>query len=149
MKDLLTAKDWSQWIEDLSRSYWEKTQKSQWTENLSRSYQADKELKNLFDGSRSCRDSIEKKPKNLDGSRICRWSIKKRERRLDRKRIHRGFVEKLSSLKRMNFSREEKSIKMNATSKLLNQGSKQHIKLSKHLSTHMQSIHRSKNAHTH
>ena len=42
----------------------------------------------------------------------------------------------------------KKHIKMDATSKLLNQRSNQHVKLSKHLSTYMQSIHRSK-THTH
>ena len=34
-------------------------------------------------------------------------------------------------MKKRKISREEKHIKMNATSKLLNQRSKQHIKLSK------------------
>ena len=81
---------------------------------------------------------------NLDGSRIYWGSIEKRERRLYRKRICQGFVEKLSSLKKRSFSREEKHIKMNATSKLLKQRSNQHVKLLKHLSTCMQSIHRSK-----
>jgi len=38
---------------------------------------------------------------------------------------------------------------MNATSNQLNQRSNQHVKLSKHLSTKMQSIHRSKNTHIH
>ena len=94
---------------------------------------------------RSCQDSIEKKPRNLDGSRICRGSIEKRERMLDRKES----VEELLSQKKEGFSREEKNIKMNATNKLLKQRSRQHIKLSKHLSTYMQSIHRSKHTHTH
>ena len=40
----------------------------------------------------------------------------------------------LSSLKKEGFSREEKHIEMNATSKLPKQISKQNIKLSKHLS---------------
>ena len=58
------------------------------------------------------------------------------------------FVEKLSSLKKTGFSRREKHIEMNATSKLIKHRSNQHIKLSKHLSTYKQSIHRSK-THTH
>ena len=48
-------------------------------------------------------------------------SIEAKERRLDRNGICRGCVEKLSSLKKEVFSREEKHIKMNATSKLLKQ----------------------------
>ena len=108
-----------------------------------------KSSESFFDGLRSYQDSIEKKPRNLDGSGIYRGSIEKRERRLDRKRIYRGSVKKLLRLKKMSFSREEKCIKMNATRKLLKQTSKPHIKLSKHLLTYMQSIHRSKHAHTH
>ena len=58
--------------------------------------------------------------------------------------IYREVVE----LEEKEFIKGGNHIKMNATSKLLNQRSKQHIKLSKHLSTKMQSIHRSK-THTH
>ena len=51
------------------------------------------------------------------------------------------------------FRRRKKHIEMNATSKLLKQRSNQHVKLLKHLTTCMQSIHRSKKkkkkTHTH
>ena len=46
------------------------------------------------------------------------------------------------------FQRDEKYIKMNATSKLLKHRSKQHIKLSTHLSAYMQSIQIPKPTHT-
>ena len=98
---------------------------------------------------RSCRECVEQELRNLDGLRICQDVIEKRERRLNRKRIYRGSVEKLSSLKKGSFSREEKHIKMNATSKLLNQRSNQYIKLLRHRSIYKHSIHRSKNTHTH
>ena len=59
-------------------------------------------------------------------------------------RIYREVVE----LEEKEFSRREKHIKMNATSKLLNQRYNPHVKLSKHLSTYMQSVDKSKNTHT-
>ena len=71
-------------------------------------------------------------------------SVEKRERKARQKEIYQGSVEKLLSFKKECFSRREKHKEMNATSKLLKQGSNQHIKLSKHLSTYKQSIHRSK-----
>ena len=110
------------------------------------------------------RGAIEKKPRNLDGSRMsqgsveqtkrsaekldglaCCWeSIESKAKRLDKRGCVEVSVEKLSSLKKKSFSREEKHIKMNATCKLLKQRSAQYVKLSKHLSTYKQSIHRSK-----
>ena len=76
---------------------------------------------------RSCRESIEKKPRNLDGSRIRQDLSRKGERRARWKGICQGSVEKLSSLKKEGFSRREKHIEMNATSKLLKHRSNQHI----------------------
>ena len=58
-------------------------------------------------------------------------SIKDLSRKEKEGSIEREFVEKLSSLKKRSFSIKEKHIKMNATNKLHNQRSKQHIKLSK------------------
>ena len=52
-------------------------------------------------------------------------------------------------LKENEFFNEEKHKEMNATSKLLKQKSNQHIKLSKHLSTYMQSIDPNTHTHTH
>ena len=61
----------------------------------------------------------------------------------------RGSVEKLSSLKKKGFSRREKHIEMNATSKLLKHRFNQHVKLSKtSLNKKMQSIHDPKHTHT-
>ena len=51
--------------------------------------------------------------------------------------------------KENEFFNEEKHKEMNATSKLLKQKSNQHIKLSKHLSTYMQSIDPNTHTHTH
>ena len=65
------------------------------------------------------------------------WDKKKEE--LDRRefvRICREAVE----LEENEFFKEEKHKKMNASSKLLKHRSNQHIKLSKHLLTYMQSI---------
>ena len=66
----------------------------------------------------------------------------------EQKNFLRWICREVVELEEKEFIKGEKHIKMNATSKLLNQISKQHIKLSKHLSTNMQSIHRSK-THTH
>ena len=94
---------------------------------------------------RSCQDSIEKKPRDLDGSKFRQDLSRKEERMARLKRTCWGSIEKLSSLKKKSFSRREKHIEMNAASKLLKHRSNQHIKLSNtHLSTYMQSIHRSK-----
>ena len=60
-------------------------------------------------------------------------------------RICREDVE----LEEKKFFKEEKHKEMEATSKLLKQGSNQHVKLLKHLSTYKHSIHRSTNTHTH
>ena len=58
--------------------------------------------------------------------------------------IEKGCVE----LEEKKFFKAEKYKKMNATSKLLKDRSNQHIKLSKQLSTYMQSIQDSKHTHT-
>ena len=73
------------------------------------------------------------------------WDKKKEE--LDRResvRICREAVE----LEENEFFKEEKHKKMNATSKLLKHRFNQHIKLSKHLLTYMQSIQDLKHTHT-
>ena len=85
---------------------------------------------------RNCRESIEEKPKNLDGSRICqdgetqksRW-IENPSRFVEKRRKNGSIEVNLSSLKKEGFSRREKHKEMNATKKLLKQGSNQHIKL--------------------
>ena len=67
--------------------------------------------------------------------------------------IKRNCREAVELEEKEGFSIREKHKEMNATSKLLKQRSNQHVKLLKHLSTCMQSIHRSKkkkkNTHTH
>ena len=73
-----------------------------------------------------CRGSVEKKKRSeekLDVLARCRESIKSKAKRLDRKGCVEIFFEKLSTLKKRSFSREEKHIKMNATSKILKQRS--------------------------
>ena len=59
-------------------------------------------------------------------------------------RIYREIVE----LEENEFFKEDKHKEMNATSKLLKHRSNQHIKLSKNLSTYMQSIQDPKYTHT-
>ena len=79
-----------------------------------------------------------------DCDKIC-WDKKKEG--LDRResvRICREAIE----LQENEFFKEEKHEKMNATSKLLKHRSNQHIKLSKHLLTYMQSIQDPKHTHT-
>ena len=60
-------------------------------------------------------------------------------------RIYREAVE----LEENEFFKEEKHKEMNATSKVLKYRSNQHIKISKHLSTYMQSIQDPKHTRTH
>ena len=95
--------------------------------------------------SRIYREEI-KKPQWIE---IAITSIEKRRKRglieTNLSRICREAVE----LKENDFFKEEKHKEINATSKLLKHRSNQHIKLSKHLSTYMQSTHRSKHTHTH
>ena len=122
---------WLDGLKKLSRFYWEETQKSRWTEKLSRCYREGREHRKF---SRWIEDL----------SRFLSRLKKEGSIEMNLSRIYREAVE----LEEKEFSRREKHIKMDATSKLLNQRSKQHIKLSKHLSTYVQSIHRSK-THTH
>ena len=146
-----------EFVEVLSKWCWWQKHELDWSKHLSRRCRRDR-------SSRKSSRRIEKKLKNLDGSRMyqgfvkqtkrseekldgsaCFWkSIESKAKKLDRRGCVEVFVEKLSSLKKKSFSREEKYIKMNATSKLLKKRSTQHVKLSKHLSTYKQSIHRSK-----
>ena len=127
IKDLLTAKSpW--WIENLLRSYW-----------------ADRELKNLARW-------IEEAVKNLS-RRNPEISMDWESVKIYREKRKKGSIE-MESIEDLSrscqtwrkgvLSRREKHIEMNATSKLLKQKSNQHVKLAKHLSTYMQSIHRSK-----
>ena len=101
-----------------------------------------------FDGSRSCREFIEKKSRNLDGLRL-RSSIEKRRNKgsieMNLSRICQEAIE----LEENEFFKEEKHKEMNATSKLLKHKTNQHIKLSKYLSTYMKSIQDPKHTHTH
>ena len=84
-----------------------------------------KKARNL-DGSRMSQGSFEQTKRSvekLDGLACCRESIESKTKRLDKRGCVEVSVEKLSSLKKKSFSREEKHIKMNATSKLLKQRS--------------------------
>ena len=95
-----------------------------------------------LDGSRSCRESIDQTESfSMDQEAVGKlsrqilkssmdWNCanfyqEKKKEGLDRCKS----VEDLSSLKKMSFSRKEKHIKMNATSKLLLHGSNQHVKI--------------------
>ena len=113
-----------------------------WIKKLSTMYRPDRKL---FDGAKKLSRFYREKPRDLDGSKFRQDLSRKEERMAQLKRTCWGSIEKLSSLKKKSFSRREKHIEMNAASKLLKHRSNQHIKLSNtHLSTYMQSIHRSK-----
>ena len=119
-----------------------------WIKDLWRSYRADRMLRNFLRWiEKLLRTYWEETQKSRWIKNLLR-SIEKREIMLDRKRIFRGFVKELSSLKKMCFQ-EAKNTEMKATSKLLKQRSNQHDKLSKHLSTYMQSIDPNTHTHTH
>ena len=94
--------------------------------------------------SRIYREEIQK-PQWIE---IAITSIEKRRKRglieTNLSRISREAVE----LEKNEFFKEEKHKEMNATSKLLKHRTNQHIKLSKHLSTYMQSIQDPKHTHT-
>ena len=117
----------SRWVKKLSRFYREKAQKSRWIQKLSRCYRE----------GRECR----KNPRWIEKlSRIYQERRKKSS-------IERNLSRSYRAWRKWVFQRE-KHKEINATSKLLNQRSKQHFKLSRHLSTYKHSINRSKHAHT-
>ena len=100
----------------------------------------------FLDGSRSYRDKFQK----ARWIKIALTSVEKRSPRgsID-KNLLRICWEAVELEEKKVFQREEKHIEMNATSKLLNHRSNQHVKLSKtSLNKKMQSIQRS-NTHTH
>ena len=110
--------------------------------------------------TRCCRVSIDGKNTSMDREYVENLSARQKEKEGKRRkkllRIKKGSIEgslsricwKAVELEENRFSRREKHIEMNATSKLLKHRSNQHIKLSKHLLTYKQIIHRSK-THTH
>ena len=118
-----------------------------WIKKLSRSYRPDR---NFLDESRICQETIETNSKKFQWIENAIRSVEVKSPRgsIDRKRsrICRDAVE----LDKKQFFKERKNTKKwMQTSKLLNQRSNQHFKLSKSsLDKKMQSIHRSKN-HTH
>ena len=114
-----------------------------WIEKLSRIYQPDRKFLN---GSRSYRDKFQKARWIEIVIRFVETRRRKASIEENLSRIYREAIE-LEEKKKV-FSREEKHIKMNATSKLLKHRSNQHIKLSKQLSTYMQSIQDPKHTHT-
>ena len=113
-----------------------------WIKILSRIYRLDRKF---LDGSRSYRDKFQK----AQWIEIMLTSVETRRKRgsieVNLLRIYREAVE----LEEKRFFKEEKSKEINATSKLLKHRSNQHIELSKHLLTYMQSIQDPKCTHTH
>jgi len=90
VEDLSTAKEWSRWIEDLSRSYW-----------------SDKMLKILaWWIEEAVKNLSRRNPEISMDLESVEVSIKVEERKLDRNESV-GADKKLSSLKKMSFSREE------------------------------------------
>ena len=116
-----------------------------WIENLSTGQKVSRWIKNLL---RSYRDKVQK----VRWIEIALTSVETRRKKglidSNLSRICREVVE--LSLKKKCFQRKEKHIEMNATSKLLKQGSNQHIKLLKDISQQNNARHlRSKNTHAH
>ena len=146
-RDLSSIKSRKIWISRGAVKNLSMAKSPQQIEKLSRSYRSDK---NFLDGSRIYRETIE------TNSRKFRWienvirsiEIKSPRGSINRKqsRICRDAVE----IDKKRFFKERKNTKKwMQTSKLLNQRSNQHLKLSKSsLNKKMQSIHRSK-THTH
>ena len=116
-----------------------------WMEKLSKIYWPDRKL---LDGSKKLSSIYQEKIKKPQSIEIMIRSIEKRRKKGliegNLSRICREAVE----LEEKKFFKAEKYKKMNATSKLLKDRSNQHIKLSKQLSTYMQSIQDSKHTHT-
>ena len=108
-----------------------------WIKKLSRIYRLDRRS---LDGSKKL-SSIYQEETQKPCDKICQ---DKKKKGLNRSKS----VEELLSLKKMSFSRRKKHNEMNATSKILKHRSNQHNKLSKHLSTYMQSIQDPKHIHT-
>ena len=75
-------------------------------------------------------------------------SVKKRRKKGSIKGNLSTICQKLSSLKKEGFSKKGKSHRDECNKQATKQRSNQHVKLLKHLSTNMQSIHKSK-THTH
>ena len=134
--------------------------------NLSKCCRGSIDVQNHLDGSRIYSESIDQTERLenwLDGSKrlsrrnpeisMDQESFKiyqeKEKEGLNRRESVKDRSRSCRVLKENVFQRREKHIEMNATSKLLKHRSNQHIKLSKHLSIDMQSIHNPKHTHTH
>ena len=107
-----------------------------------------KSLENWLDGSKNLSRFYQEETQKSRWIENAIRSIEKRRKKGSIKDNLSRICQEVVELEENEFFKEEKHKEMNATSKLLNQRSNQHIKLSKHLSTNMQSIHRSK-THTH
>ena len=148
-RNLLSIKSQQKWIcrgaiEDLLM-----TKVPWWIENLLRIYWPNIELRNLAQWIEEAVENLLRRNPEIsmdwESVKIC---LEKKKEGLDRKESIQNLSISCWAWKKKVFQRREKHIKMNAVSKQLNQRSNQYVKLSKHLSSNMQSIHRSK-THTH
>ena len=99
-----------------------------WIKKLSRNYRTDR---NFLDGSGICREAIETNSRKLRWIEGALRSVEKSNPRVSIASHLSRFVEKLSSLMKNSFSKKRKTQKWMQSSKLLNQRSKKHFKLSK------------------
>ena len=144
-RDLLSTKSRQKWIcwdavEDLST-----VKTPRWIKNLSRIYWPNRRFRKLAWWIEEVVENQSRRnpeiPMDRNSIKICR---EKDKERLDRREFVEGLSRSYRAWRKKVFQRREKHIEMNATSKLLKQGSKQHVKLSRLLSTNMQSIQKSK-----
>ena len=121
-----------------------------WIENLLRIYRLDREIRKLARWIEEAVENLSRRNPEIsmdqESVKICQ---EKEKERLNRRESVKDRSRSCRAWKKKVFQRREKHIEMNVTSKLLKHRSNQHIKLSKHLSIDMQSIHDPKHTHTH
>ena len=116
---------WQKYL-DGSRSYWESIDQ---TESFSMDREAVKKLSRKI-------------PESSMDQNCVNYCQEKKKKGLDRCKSVEDLSKSYRAWRKQVFQREEKHIKMNATSKLLKYRSNQHVKLSKiTLNKKMQSIH--------
>ena len=116
-----------------------------WIEKLLRIYHSDKKL---LDGLKKLLSIYQEEVQKPRWIEIAIRSVKTRMKGSIEENLSRICREAVE-LEEKEFFKEEKHKEMNATSKLLKHRSNQHIKLSKHLSSYLQSNQDPKHTHTH
>ena len=127
--DLLSTKSRKIWIYRGAVENLSTTKSPRWIEKLSRSYRPDR---NFLDGLRIYREAIETNSKKLRWIEFAIRSIEiKSPRGLIDRKLSRSCREAIELDKKQFFKERKNTKKWMHTSKLLNQRSNQHFKLSK------------------